>query len=152
MYNYPPILIAVFTGFQTLLWLVVYVWLALCLHIIANKTDTSNPWLAWIPIANIYRMCKVADKPGWWLILFFIPLVNIVMSIIVWMAIAEARHQPSWLGVLIIIPIANFVIPWVLTFADQLHLLNEAVIAKQRLKYLILNYLSTTIIITNSLL
>ncbi|MFC2021574.1 DUF5684 domain-containing protein [Chloroflexota bacterium] len=42
-----------------------------------------NPWLAWVPIASIYPMCKVANKLGWWTILFFIPLVNIVFGIII---------------------------------------------------------------------
>ena len=97
--------------------LAVYVWLALCLHTIANKTNTPNGWLAWIPIANLYLMCKVAGRSGWWTILFFIPLVNIIIGIIVWMGIAEARKQPSWLGILMIIPIANLVIPGILAFS-----------------------------------
>jgi len=95
-----------------------YIWTALCLHIIANKTSTPNGWLAWIPIANIYLMCKVANKPGWWTILFFIPLVNIVIGIIVWMGIAEVRNQPSWLGILMIIPIVNFLILGILAFTS----------------------------------
>jgi len=98
--------------------LAVYVWLALTLHIIANKTDTPYAWLAWIPIANLYLMCKVAGRSGWWTLLFFIPLLNIVIGIIVWMGIAEARHQPSWLGILMIVPIANLVIPGVLAFSQ----------------------------------
>ena len=118
MEYYPNLFAFLFAGAGFLIWLAPYVWMALCLHIIANKTSTPNPWLAWIPIANIYLMCKVADKPGWWLILFFIPLVNIVIAIIIWMGMAEARHQPSWLGILMIIPIASLVIPGVLAFAD----------------------------------
>jgi hypothetical protein len=101
-----------------LFWIAVYVWSALCLYFIAKKTNTPNAWLAWIPIANIYLMCKVAGKPGWWTILFFIPLVNIVFAIIVWMAMAEARHKPSWLGILMIIPIVNLVIFGILAFSD----------------------------------
>ncbi len=101
------------------LWgLAVYVWLALCLHIIANKTSTPNAWLAWIPIANAYLMCKVADRSGWWTILFFIPLVNIIIAIIIWMGIAQARDKPSWLGILIIIPVVNLIIPGILAFAE----------------------------------
>jgi hypothetical protein len=98
--------------------LAAYVWMALTLHIIANKTGTPYGWLAWIPIANFYLMCKVAGRSGWWTLLFFIPLLNIVIGIIVWMGIAEARHQPAWLGILMIIPIANLVIPGVLAFTD----------------------------------
>ena len=112
MYDYGPS----FEPVSMIIWLAVYVWMALCLHIIANKTGTPNGWLAWIPIANIYLMCKVANKPGWWTILFFIPLVNIVIGIIIWMGIAEARNQPSWLGILMIIPIVNFIIPGILAF------------------------------------
>jgi len=100
------------------IWLIGYVYYAVCLMVIANKTGTANSWLAWIPIANIYLMCKVAGKPGWWLILFFIPIVNIIIAIIVWMKIAEARKKPSWLGILMIIPIVNIFIPGYLAFAD----------------------------------
>ena len=100
------------------LWsILLYLWFALCLYTIANKTRTPNPQLAWIPIANFYLMCKIAGKPGWWTVLFFIPLVNIVTLIIVWMAIAKARHQPAWIGILMIIPVANIIIPGVLAFS-----------------------------------
>ena len=98
--------------------LAVYVWLALTLHVIANKTDTSNSWLAWIPIANLYLMCKVAGRSGWWTILFFIPLVNLVLGVIIWMAIARARNQPDWFGILMIIPIVNLIILGILAFSE----------------------------------
>ncbi len=38
-------------------------------------------WACLIPIYNLYVMLKIAGKPGWWLLLFFIPLVNIVFLI-----------------------------------------------------------------------
>lgn len=118
MRGYYP-MAGLFSGFTSFIfWVAVYIWMALCLYTIAKKTNTPNEWLAWIPIANIYLMCKVAGKPGWWTILFFIPLVNIVFAIIVWMAIAEVRHQPSWLGILMIVPIVNLVIPGILAFSD----------------------------------
>jgi hypothetical protein len=107
-----------FSGIGLLAPIAIYVWTALCLYVIANKTGTENAWLAWIPIANIYLMCKVAGKPGWWLVLFLIPIVNIVILVIVAMKIAEARNKPSWLGILMIVPIANLVVPGILAFSD----------------------------------
>ena len=95
----------------------VYVYLAICLQTIARKTGTEHGWLAWIPIANAYLMCKVAGKPGWWLLLFFIPIVNIVFMVIVWMGIAEARDKKGWLGILMIVPIANLIVPGYLAFS-----------------------------------
>src|SRR5271155_5195923 len=77
---------------------VAYVYMALALQTIAQKTNTANAWLAWIPIANLFLMLNIAKKPIWWIILFLIPLVNIVMVILVWMGVAEARGKPNWWG------------------------------------------------------
>ena len=33
-------------------------------------------------------MLKIAGKPGWWLILFFVPIVNIVIGIIAMVGLA----------------------------------------------------------------
>jgi hypothetical protein len=95
-----------------------YVYMALALQTIANKTKTENSWLAWIPIANIVLMLNVAKKPIWWIVLFFIPVVNIIFIIIVWMAMAEARGKPSWWGILMIVPVVNLITPGVLAWAD----------------------------------
>src|SRR5438045_8243486 len=75
-----------------------YVYMALALQTIANKTKTENSWLAWIPIANIVLMLNVAKKPIGWIILCFIPGVNLVVLVIVWIAVVEARAKPSWWG------------------------------------------------------
>ena len=39
-------------------------------------------WASIIPIYNSYIMLVVAGKPGWWLILMFIPFVNLVIVIL----------------------------------------------------------------------
>jgi dolichyl-phosphate-mannose--protein O-mannosyl transferase len=95
-----------------------YIYFALALQTIANKTNTENAWLAWIPIANIILMLNIARKPIWWIILFLIPLVNLVMAIIVWMGIAEARNKPSWWGILLIVPLVNVIVPGYLAWSD----------------------------------
>jgi hypothetical protein len=95
-----------------------YVYMALALSTIAKKTNTENPWLAWIPIVNFVLMLNIAKKPIWWIILCFIPLVNIVIMIIVWMAIAEARGKPNWWGILMIVPFVNLIVPGYLAWAD----------------------------------
>lgn len=95
-----------------------YVYFALTLQTIANKTNTENGWLAWIPIVNIVLMCNIAKKPVWWIILCFIPLVNIVILIILWMGIAEARNKPSWWGILLIVPIVGIIVPGYLAWSD----------------------------------
>jgi hypothetical protein len=40
-------------------------------------------WACIVPFYNIYIMTKIAGKPGWWLLMMFIPVVNIIF--IVWL-------------------------------------------------------------------
>jgi hypothetical protein len=105
-------------GIFWLIWLAAYAYLGLTVYTIANKTGTPEPWMAWVPILNVYLMCKIAGKPTWWMILFFIPFANIVAAVLIWMAIAEARGKPAWLGVLMLVPIANLVVPAHIAFSD----------------------------------
>ncbi len=107
-----------FSGLWSLVSIVLYVWIALCFYVIAKKTNTPNPWLAFIPIANIILACQIAGKPWWWVFLFFIPIVNFILGIVVMWKICEARNKPGWLAILMIIPIANLIIPGILAFTD----------------------------------
>ena len=107
-----------FSGLWSLLSLVIYAYVAFCLYTIAKKTNTENPWLAWIPIANIVLACQIVDKPWWWVFMFFIPIANIVFAILIMWKMAEVRNKPGWLGLLMLVPIANLVIFGVLAFSD----------------------------------
>ena len=95
-----------------------YVYFALALSTIAKKTNTENAWWAWVPILNVLLMLNIAKKPLWWIILCLIPFVNIVIIVIVWMSIAEARGKPNWWGILMIVPVVSLIVPGYLAWAD----------------------------------
>ncbi|SRR5712692_1847862 len=40
-------------------------------------------WAAIIPIYNTYILFRIAGKPGWWLLLLFIPVVNLVILLLI---------------------------------------------------------------------
>ena len=40
-------------------------------------------WACIIPIYNIIVLLQIVKKPIWWIVLFFIPIVNVIMSIVV---------------------------------------------------------------------
>jgi hypothetical protein len=62
-------------------------------------TKAGHPgWASLIPIYNAYILLKIAGKPGWWLILFFIPLVNIVIFILVGIGLANAFGKGAGFG------------------------------------------------------
>lgn len=94
-----------------------YAYLAICLMLVAKKTATSGGWMAWVPLLNIFLMCKVAGKSGLWIILLLLPFVNIIAIILLWAAIAERLGKPAWWGILMLIPIANLIIMGILAFS-----------------------------------
>lgn len=47
-------------------------------------------WACLIPIYNIIVMLKIAGKPTWWLLMFFIPVANIIFAIMMYVAIAKS--------------------------------------------------------------
>jgi len=57
-------------------------------------------WLAIIPLVNIYILLKIAKRPGWWLVLYLIPLVNIVVHILVSIDVAKAFGKDAAFGVI----------------------------------------------------
>ncbi|GAB4091210.1 DUF5684 domain-containing protein [Flaviaesturariibacter terrae] len=71
-------------------------------------------WAAIIPIYNMYVMLKIAGKPGWWLLMFFIPLVNYIFIIWMWNMISKSfgKDEAFTVGIVLLgivfIPILGF--------------------------------------------
>ena len=63
-------------------------------------TKAGHPgWASLIPFYNAYVLCKVAGKPGWWLLLMLIPLVNIVIFLLVSLGVAEQVGKGAGFGI-----------------------------------------------------
>ncbi|RNC66710.1 MAG: signal peptidase I [Desulfuromonadales bacterium] len=45
-------------------------------------------WASLIPIYNLFVLVKIAGKPWWWFLLMFVPVVGIIISILVYIALA----------------------------------------------------------------
>jgi len=53
-------------------------------------TKAGRPgWACIVPIYNIIVLLDVVGKPVWWIVLYFIPIANIVVGIMVMIALAE---------------------------------------------------------------
>lgn len=97
--------------------LAIYAYWSVAVMTMADKTGVPNGWYAFIPIVNIWLMLNIARKPVWWLILFFVPFVNAIMAIVLWMALAQAMGHPSWWGIMLIVPFVNMIVPGYLAWA-----------------------------------
>lgn len=93
-----------------------YAFYCLCMYMIAKKLDVPAPWTAWIPLIQIWTFVISAGKPAWWILLLFVPLVNIFVGIYLWMCITENLGKNKWLGLLVIVPLIGFLYPAWLAF------------------------------------
>jgi Family of unknown function (DUF5684) len=77
-------------------------------------------WGAIIPIYNVYLMCKLARRPGWWFLLYLIPCVNIIIAAIVCIDIAKNFGKGAAYGIgLMFLP---FIFNPLLGFGDARYL------------------------------
>ncbi len=61
------------------------------------KADKPG-WAIFVPIYNAYVMLKIVGRPGWWLILFIIPLVNVIIGAIVYIDLAKSFGKGTGFG------------------------------------------------------
>jgi hypothetical protein len=70
-------------------------------------TKAGKPgWAAIVPIYNILVMLEIIGRPMWWIVLLFIPFVNIVAAFIVANDLAKAFGKTiGWTLGLIFLPV-----------------------------------------------
>ena len=95
-----------------------FVWLAVMVVVIAGMWTTfakaGKPgWGSIIPIYNTILMLEIAGKPVWWVLLYFIPVVNLIVMIITFLAIGEKFGKStlfSVLGLILFTPIGFLIL------------------------------------------
>jgi len=81
-------------------------------------TKAGKPgWAAIIPIYNIIVLLEVVGRPIWWIVLFFIPLVSLVMGIIVALDLSKSFGKGSGFGVGL--AFLGFIFAPILAFGDS---------------------------------
>lgn len=96
---------------ELLIFLLVPVYLAVvAFYVIAlwkiYKKANKPGWNCLIPFYNFYVLLEIVGKPGLWLMLMFIPLVNIVIAIIITIKLAKVFGKNGWFAAgLIFLPL-----------------------------------------------
>ncbi len=97
------------------------IWLAIVVLAIAGMWKTfvkaGQPgWGAIVPIYNLYLLTVIAGRPAWWIILCFIPVVNLVVLILLGIDVAKKFGKSTGFGLgLAILP---FIFYPMLGFSD----------------------------------
>ncbi len=86
---------ALFGGMALLFWLAVAVVVIIGGWKVFEKAGHPG-WAILIPFYNTYIMLKIAGRPGWWLLLYLIPIVNLVIARTVdYRVIGITRQRPE---------------------------------------------------------
>ena len=86
-----------------------YVYMAFVFMTIARKLKYDKPWLAWIPVANMFLLPILANWEWPWGFLMFVPIVNVVFMVIWLWKIYEKRKYPGALSLLAVASIIPFI-------------------------------------------
>jgi hypothetical protein len=63
-------------------------------------TKAGKPgWAVLIPIYNLYVMLEIVGRPWWYLLLFLVPLVNVVIAIILVFDLAKSFGKGAGFGI-----------------------------------------------------
>jgi hypothetical protein len=111
----------VFSNFNLTTLMAPLLQLAVCVLVIVSVwkvfTKAGQPgWASIIPIYNLYILMKIAGRPGWWLLLLLIPLVNLVIVVILSIDVAKAFGKGAGFGIGLLL--LGFIFYPILAFGD----------------------------------
>ncbi|MBK5192763.1 MAG: signal peptidase I, partial [Flavobacteriaceae bacterium] len=70
-------------------------------------------WEAAIPVYNAVILMKIINRPWWWTILLFIPIVNLIMFPVIWVETIRSFGRTNRLETLLVIVTLGFYIYYV---------------------------------------
>ncbi|WP_299522021.1 signal peptidase I [Winogradskyella sp.] len=82
-------------------------------------------WEAFVPIYNAIILMKIISRPWWWVILMFLPIVNLIMIPAAWVETARAFGKDTKLDALICIVTFGFYLYYLNYVADVNYIENR---------------------------
>lgn len=95
-----------------------YLFFCVCCKLICSKAGNEPGILVWLPLLQMFPMLRAARMSGWWFIAFFVPVLNLVASILWCINIVRARAKSMWWAVCLILPITNLLAFLYLAFSS----------------------------------
>ncbi len=83
-------------------------------------------WEAAVPVYNAVILMKIINRPWWWVILIFIPVINIIMIPIIWVETIRSFGQNSTKDTLLVLVTLGFYIFYVNYALDVTHIADRS--------------------------
>jgi hypothetical protein len=98
-----------------------WIYPSLCIWLIAQKTKAEFRWMAWIPILNLYLVCRIGGQSGWWVLLCLIPYVGGIVAMLLLLQLPKALGITNATRFLVVVPLVNFIYLGYLAFRAEHH-------------------------------
>ena len=79
-----------------------YCWMLIC-----RKTGNPGGILVWVPGLQIFPVLRAAGMSAWWVLAYFVPLLNLIAYILLCFKLANARGKSAWVGLFLLLPITS---------------------------------------------
>ena len=62
------------------------------------KAAGEAPWKAIVPIYNAIVLMKIIHRPKWWVVLLFLPVINLMIFMVLWIDMAKhfGKNKPIY--------------------------------------------------------
>ncbi|WP_242119613.1 signal peptidase I [Aestuariivivens sediminicola] len=84
-------------------------------------------WEAFVPIYNGIVLMRIINRPWWWIILMFLPIVNLIMLIVVWVETARSFGKNTYLDTFLAIISLGFYNYYLNYIADVDYIENRSI-------------------------
>lgn len=87
-------------------------------------------WESFIPVYNSIVLMKIINRPTWWTVLLFIPIINLIMFIVVWVETLRSFGKNSTKDTLLGVLTLGFYIYYVNYFENVEYIKDRSLVAK----------------------
>ena len=89
------------------------------------KIAGVNRWHSLLPFFNIIKHLEIIRRPKWWIILVFIPVINLLMIPVIWVEFIKRFNHDSKLDRILVVITLGFYIYYVSYFSSKTKLVDE---------------------------
>ena len=82
------------------------------------KKAGKKPWVALIPVYNAIVLMEIINRPKWWVILLFIPIINLLMFPVIWVETIRSFGKNSKADTFLVILTLGFYIYYINYFTN----------------------------------
>ena len=84
-------------------------------------------WEAFVPVYNGVVLMKIINRPWWWIILLFLPIVNLIMFAVVWVETARSFGKNTYLDTFLAVITLGFYNFYLNYVADVIHVKDKSI-------------------------